>query len=355
MSGSLFQPSAIRYPEEDQPVVDRLAKDFGCLRKPTSLFIDCLRRADPTQLVQQTSNINWRPLVDKDLTNNSMPFLPEPPKNFFDNGDFAKIPILTGYTNMEQGLEFGELDNNTNYSQETLQQLLAELVSGDLPNINSSDSTCSYNYDHVVDSVMFFYAPAIPSYDADTFRSIAANFMLEKTYASSTIQLATYLSKEQPTFVYRFDMKPSSRVATKNLPSWVKVPHLFDLTYVWGLPYWKPDQQDWDPRDKRIADTVMSFWTNFAKTSDPTQNTIYPIKWDAYTKEKPGLLIMDNSIYMSDSKSVNYKAFEFWNDYYPKVLSIATECCGLSDSSSSVDVHILLQIVVGIEILYFLY
>ncbi|CAH1120860.1 unnamed protein product [Ceutorhynchus assimilis] len=355
MSGSLFQPSAVRYPEEDEPVISRLSKEFGCLRKPTSLLIDCLRRADPNSLVQQTSNINWRPLIDKDLSNNSAPFLPEPPKKFFERGEYARVPILTGYTNMEQGLEFGEWDNNTVYSHETLQQLLTELVNGDLPNINSSDSSCSYNYEHVVDSVMFFYAPAVPNYDGNTFRSIAAQFLVEKTYAASTLQLASYLSKDQPTYVYRFDMKPSSKVANKNLPPWVKVPHLFDLTYVWGLPYWKPDQQEWDLRDKRIADAVMSFWTNFAKTSDPTQNTIYPIKWDPFKKEKPGLLILANSIAMSDSNTVNYKAFEFWNEYYPRVLEIATECCGLSDSRAPIELNILFYIFLGFRMICLFY
>ncbi|ENN80248.1 hypothetical protein HUJ04_012240 [Dendroctonus ponderosae] len=351
MSGSLFQPSAIRYPQEDELVVDKLAKEFGCLRKPTFRLLECLRRAEPDSLVQQTSNINWRPLIDKDLTNQSAPFLPEPPKNFFDREDYAKIPVLTGYTNMEQGLELDDIDANVTYSSEILHQIMEELVRGDLPNINITESSCNYNYDHVVDSVMFFYSPPTPKYDADTLRTIIGNFMVEKTYGSSTILLASYLSINQPTFVYRFDMKPSSKIANKNLPNWVQVPHLFDLTYVWGLPYWKPDQQEWDPRDKRIADTVMSFWTNFAKTSDPTKNTIYPIKWDRFTKDNPGLLIMDNNIYMSSSKSVNYKAFEFWNEYYPKVLSIATECCGLSDSSSLVVSHIILLLLLGIQLL----
>ncbi|XP_050313716.1 cholinesterase 1 [Anthonomus grandis grandis] len=352
MSSSLFQPSAYRYPEEDVPLIERVAKDFGCLRKPTSLLIDCLRRADANQLVQQTSNINWRPLIDKDLSNSTSAFLSEPPKNYFDRGEFAKIPILTGYTNMEHGLEFGEWDNNTVFSHETLEQLLTELISGDLPNINNTESSCSYNFDLLVDSVMFFYGPACPNYTADSFRKIATSFLVEKTYAASTIQMANYLSKDQPVYVYRFDMKPSSKVANKELPDWIKVPHLFDLTYVWGLPYWKPDQQEWDPRDKRIADTVMSFWTSFAKTSDPTQNTIYAIKWDAYSKDKPGLLIMDNNIYMSDIKSVNYKAFEFWNDYYPKVYQVAIDCCGSSDSSSAVAFDWVLHFTFACQLLY---
>ncbi|XP_066155408.1 acetylcholinesterase [Euwallacea fornicatus] len=349
MSGSLFQPSAIKYPDEDKSIIDRLVKEFGCDRQPTSSIITCLRRAESNVLVQYSSNFNWRPVIDKDLTNDSMPFLSEPPMNLFIRGEFSKIPILTGYTNMEQGLEFRDLINTTSFTQNAMQQLLGDLVSVDLPNINSSESTC-YNYEHVVDTVMFFYAPSTTSFDEDTFRTIAANFLVEKTYASSTILLASYMSEEQKTFVYRFDVKPSSKIANKYLPAWVKVPHLFDLTYVWGLPYWKPDQQEWDPWDKRIADTVMSFWTNFAKSSDPTLNTVYHTKWEPYTKDKPGLLIVDNNIVMSNPQSVNYKAFEFWNDYYPKVLSIAMECCGQSDSNVFELFSFLLHLIIGIHL-----
>ncbi|XP_076262258.1 cholinesterase [Rhynchophorus ferrugineus] len=333
MSGNMFQLSAVRYPEEDKEIIDRLAKDFGCIRKPTSLFIDCLRRVDGNLLVQQTSNVNWRPLIDKDLSNSTSPFLSEPLKDFFDRDEYVKIPILTGYTNMEQALEFNDLENSsTTFNAESFRQLLSDLVSDDIPNINVTENGCSYNYDHIIDSVVFFYTPTVPNYNSESFRKTAIDLMLEKTYGSSTIYLASKLSKEnQPTFVYRFDMKPSTSAVIKNIPQWVGVPHLFDLIYIWGVPYWRPDQE-WDYRDKRISDTIMSFWTNFAKFSNPTQGTTYPIKWEAYTTEKPGLLIIDNTFNMSSPANLNYKAFTFWNEYYPKVLDVSTECCGTSGS-----------------------
>ncbi|XP_030748324.1 acetylcholinesterase-like isoform X2 [Sitophilus oryzae] len=352
MSGNMFQPSAVRSPEEDKPVIDRLAKDFGCIRKPTSLFIDCLRRVDGNLLVQQTSNVNWRPLLDKDLSNSTLPFLPEPIKDFFDRDEYVKIPVLTGYTNMEQALELDDIENSTiHYTPETFKQLLTDLVSGDIPNINSSETGCDYNYEHIIDSVLFFYTPTTPNYNAEIFRKTAVEFMLEKTYGSSTIFLASKLTRDnQPTYVYRFDMKPSTKAVVKNIPNWVSVPHLFDLIYVWGVPYWRQDQ-DWDYRDKRISDTIMSFWTNFAKYSNPTQGTSYPIKWEAYTIERPGLLIIDNSFNMSSSGNLNYKAFTFWNEYYPKVLSVSTECCGLSGGNTYNFTYILIILVIILPIL----
>jgi hypothetical protein len=46
------------------------------------------------------------------------------------------------------------------------------------------------------------------------------------------------------------------------------------------------------------------------------------------------MMIMDGSFNMTNSRKVNYKAFEFWNEYYPKVLQIATQCCNTTEDGS---------------------
>lgn len=353
MSGSLFQESSFKYPEEDQRLIERLAAHFGCDKK-TNRLLECLRRLDAKDLLAQTVNVNWRPLVDKELNNYSLPFITGLPESVFvalGNDKQVKIPILTGYTNMEHGLEVDDLINNTNtYDKESLRKLIEGFLREDLPGTtNITDDECTYNIPHVIDSVMFFYGPDIPIYNVETFRKTAINLLVEKTYASSAILLASYLSKDKSTYVYRFDMKPSSEIANKNIPSWVKVPHLFDLIYVWGVPYLKPDQQEWDHRDKRISDTVMSFWTSFAKTSNPSKYTNVPIKWEPYTKQKPGLLILDNNIHMSDADSVNHKAFNFWNDYYIKVLSVSGDCCNYSRSSTVEVMQFIFYFILGLH------
>ncbi|KAL1492888.1 hypothetical protein ABEB36_011062 [Hypothenemus hampei] len=256
MSGSLFQLSPIRFPQDIRPELDYLVEQFGCGGRETATILSCLRVPQAENLVKHTTNFNWRPNIDKGLSNVSLDFFPELPKIAFDNNENAKIPVLTGYTNMEQALEIEDFDNTTLYSPDTLKQLISDFVSGELPNTNDTDEYCPKYTSLVVELVSFFYAPSMPSYDANTFRDIATKFVVEKNYAAPTVLLASYLSRDQPTFVYRFDMKPSSQIANKNLPSWVKVPHLFDLLYVWGVPYWKTDQREWDLRDRDRADII---------------------------------------------------------------------------------------------------
>lgn len=322
---------SVKKAEEDKDLLDRLASSFGCNRKPSSELIQCLRHVDGEILVQQTSNINWRPLLDAKLSNGSTPaFLTDLPMTSFEAGDYDKVPLLTGYTRMEHILEFDSIKNVNNTSSETLQSLLQDLISSDIPAINNSESTCDYNYDNIIDAVMFFYSPARPTKDIESFRDLLINFVTERNVAASVFLLASFLSRDQPTFMYRFDMKPSTAAAVAHLPEWVTVPHLFDLLYVWGVPYWSTSP-DWDIRDKRISDTIMSFWTHFAKSSNPTENSIYPVIWEKFTEDNPGILIIDGNFNMSNSKNLNYKSFEFWNKYYPKVKAVATQCCESKD------------------------
>lgn len=341
MSGDFLSPSAVKFPSEDRPLLDKLAEYFGCFRTPTSALMECLRRADANALISFTSNINWRPLIDANLSNSTAPFLAEQPRNYFQRGDFHKIPFLTGFTDMEEVLAIEVLDPKElpeEIPEEFIPSILTEIVSRDLPPINNNDS-CVYNYDHITDSVLFFYGPTIPVKDVDSVRRIVTDFTTDKSVGASTYLHATYISKHQDTYVYRFDMKPTTIAAITDIPEWVSVPHLFDLIYVWGIPYWiqLPDNQEWDKHDRSASDIIMSFWTNFAKSSNPTESNNYYIKWDSFKPDNPGILIIDRNFNMSDPTKLNYKAFEFWNEYYPKVISIATQCCNATDVGTNIN------------------
>lgn len=342
MSAGIFNPTSMRSPKDDAQLIDDIVSNYGCFRTPSSAMMECLRGINAKELVKYTNYFNWRPLIESyDFHNVTTPFITEPLKNYFARDDFAKIPLLTGYTNMEYVLHLRDAIEDglsVNASEEYLTNLLPDIANWDLPQINESDS-CSYNLNHITDSIMFCYKPAVPIHDVEILRRLVIDFATEKYVAASTFMHGNYMAnKDQETYMYRFDMKPSTSMAVERLPEWASVPHLFDLIYVWGIPYWSPlpNKQEWDVRDKRTADIIMLFWTNFVKYSNPSENFPYPIRWDRYTTENPGILIIDRTFNMSDGSRLNYKAFEFWNDYYPKVVEIATQCCNATDTSNRV-------------------
>lgn len=359
MSSSFLSPSTIKQPQEDRALLDSLSDYFACFRFPTSLFLDCLRRADPNSLVSFTSEIDWKPIIDLNLSNNSNAFLPEYPMTFYDKGEFNKVPFMTGYTDMEDvlsHLEILHVSDDTDVPEEYLTTVLSDFVSKDLPLVNNTEN-CVYNHDHILDSVLFFYRPQPPARSLAEVRKSITNFITEKNYGASTYLHAGFVSKFKPTYMYRFDMKPMTDGAVAELPSWASVPHMFDLIYLWGMPYWArlPNNQEWNIRDKRNSDIIMNFWTNFAKSSNPTEGSIYAILWEPFTPDNPGILIIDRTFNMSDVTHLNYKAFEFWNSYYPKVITIATQCCNATSENNGMEMIEPFSIRVNLTVCFLLF
>lgn len=336
MSGNFLNPNVVKQPQKDAPLLKKIADLFACYLTPSSLMMSCLRAAQASYMVELASNIiSWRPLMDNGLSNSSLPFLTDYPKALYDAGEYHKVPFLTGYTDMEEVLNlFGGSDDNATVDE--LQRMFEELIYRDVPTSNASDP-CVTNSEFVADSISFFYTPSAPVDTVSEYRRLLVNFTTERNYASSSLQHASYLRKYNSTYVYRFDLKPSTAQAVESIPDWVTVPHLYDLIFTWGIPYWGTlpnGQQDWDNRDRKNSETITNLWANFVKYGDPTKNNLYNIKWEPFTDDDPRILIINGSFSMSNNDVFNYKALQFWNEYFPKVLE-AAHCCNGTESDQS--------------------
>ncbi|XP_058832704.1 neuroligin-4, Y-linked isoform X1 [Topomyia yanbarensis] len=329
MSGSVLTDSMVKSPQYYTQALDETASIFGCNRRPTSNLIECLRRVPGPVLAENAPTVDWGPVVDKDLNATSTPFIPEQPILLARQGQLGKIPLLIGYTDMEEGLELAMGDILENgIAAEMFETLLGDAVMMDLSQMDFNDTVCGGNMEIVMDAVQFQYNPYPPTMDPMVLRKRYIEFATERKYVSSTIELAMHMSQLADTYVYRFDIKPRTDAALKNIPEWMGVPHNFELIFLWGLPYWLmlADQMQWDSADKRVADIVMTLWANFAKYTNPTQVGVY-IKWDKFTNDEPGVLIIDRSFNMSDQTTMNFNAVKFWNHYYPSVINFAAQCC----------------------------
>lgn len=108
---------------------------------------------------------------------------------------------------------------------------------------------------------------------------------------------------------------------------------MFELPFVWGLPYAIGSTTQWNAADKKMADMMMSMFSTFARTGNPSLNTI---KWEPHTEMNPGILIIERNIDMSDAGTVDFKALAFWNEYYPVLLEAATNnCCNVTSGAIS--------------------
>ncbi|XP_017885728.1 carboxylesterase 1C-like [Ceratina calcarata] len=344
MSGDAI--SSVGSPQTELPVVDIIADKFGCYRRPTSALMECLRRVNVDILVRESSSIEtWGPIVDYETNNSTEPFLPVHPRDSVNGGNLNSVPLLVGHTNNEQLLAYKETlskgDEEGKLSYDKFQMLITdEFVS--LVQSPEDNSTCVLKPELVSEAVLFFYKPHPPSKDQAMLRDRYLDLQTEKNFAAGLTLLAGKVSKEKPAFVYRFDYRPKTQAALKDVPDWGGVPHMFELPFVWGLPVGGSRVQ-WNFADKKMAEVMMTMMASFARTGNPSFSNV---KWEQYTEEDPGILIIDRNIDMGDSDTVDYKALAFWNEYYPMVLEEATNnCCNvtsLSERSREVSYWILL-------------
>ncbi|KAM3965878.1 LOW QUALITY PROTEIN: carboxylesterase 1E [Aphomia sociella] len=340
MSGNVLSPNTVNTVKKEILTVDKVASAFGCYRKPTIQLLDCLRRAKYQGLLNVGGPLaEWGPIVDGSFSNGSLyvPFLSDLPSRMYKSDIFTPMPVLTGYTNMEDALRLHkEDDKNGGLTQREFDVMREEII---LSDITIDNSSCFTNQHHIQDAVEFFYKPIPPTTNETILRKQFLDFYTDKVHGATTYQLAQFLSKHSPVYLYRFDLKPFSDIANEGIPEWIAVPHNFDLTFTFGLPHLAlpEDFAKWDIRDKSISDVIMKMWSNFAWYSNPTNSGVNII-WEPFETEKPGYLIIDRKNFtMSTPETVNYKAFEFWTDFYPKVVEIGTKCCKEKDEDSGTD------------------
>lgn len=344
MSGSSLSSTWVRDPRSYKSSISQVSDTFACSPQ-TSAMLRCLRRVDATLFMESIPPLDWTPVIDNRLSNTTTPFIPDDPKILFDRANaIRKVPVIIGFTDMEDVLDVSMREMLENgLSNDMYTTLTTDVVLNDIAQLEANNETyCGENgggtnNQPILDAMEFAYKPYFTaSNGADVLRKKYIDFSTERSYVAPSFSMAKALSKNSEVFMYRFDTKPKTQSIVDLLPTWSGVPHRFDQIFVWGMPYWVSleNQTLWYAEDKRLSDIIMTMWANFAKYSNPTEIGVY-IRWDNFTETDPGVLLIDRSFNMSDSSSFNYQGVQFWNDYYPKVIDFATQCCNVTSEAHS--------------------
>ncbi|KAK6619931.1 hypothetical protein RUM44_006331 [Polyplax serrata] len=319
-----------------------LAEIFACATK-SSLLVACLRRLPGEYILEHASHLvdAFGPIVDVDYANDSKPFLPHDPEELVRDGEFVKVPLLIGYTHMEDALDLLETNENLDHgmSWDDLNMFVSEAVETDILNFNVNDSCIEELASlHLKDTVLFYYTPRPLTNDLTVLRDKFIEFLTEKLYGSGTYLLASSLTQAKvDAYVYRFDYKIKTDnvvklpKGTQRLPNWITASHQLDLPFIWGMPYWTQIKRNvtWNSADKKMADIMLTLWGNFVKYGNPTHSNIN-LKWEVFRENISGIMILDRNSNVSDVSNFDYKAFEFWNNYYPKVWNILLQGCNMT-------------------------
>ncbi|KAL9914300.1 liver carboxylesterase 1 isoform 1-T2 [Glossina fuscipes fuscipes] len=334
MSGNPLTENTVKTFDFYINALDQIADIFGCNHKPTSMLIKCLKRVDAKILMDNIPDVEWGPIIDHGFSNTSKGFIEDYPVALFKSGNYHKVPVIIGITDMEDVLQI--LDNiNTDdnkMSSTDFEGFASKIAAEDIQKFNQSDLWCS-NLHIVIDSINLLYKNE-EGLSSNQVLSNFVSFHTDRMYLSPLFLLANYLNADEDVFVYYFNIRPKTEFY--NLPRWISVPKYFDQIFIWGVPYMNNNMfiNRWNSTDKKISDIVMTLWANFAKASNPTAFNIY-LKWNAFSQTNQTYLVINEDFNLK-SVTENYK-INFWNEYYPKLLDFAIECCASQNKNNKLE------------------
>ncbi|KAL7737489.1 hypothetical protein ACLKA6_007623 [Drosophila palustris] len=155
MSGNPL--SYVRMPHEFNNDLDLVAKIFGCDRRPSSMFVQCLKRVDAKILTENLPLVHWGPIVDLGLSNTSYPFIENQPEFLFKSGAYHNVPVIIGITDMEEVITIFKDYISTELTPDDRANFFSDLALTDIQKIMGSNEWCM-NFPLISDAISFMYS-----------------------------------------------------------------------------------------------------------------------------------------------------------------------------------------------------
>ncbi|XP_053277499.1 bile salt-activated lipase [Pleuronectes platessa] len=295
----------------------KIARRVGCLRSDEDEMLTCLKMSDPVGLTMAgkidvllilgkgvvMDLMEHAPVVDGD-------FIPDEPSRLFHHA--AHFDFMAGVNSMD-GHMFAGVDvpsinkRNGNTTVEDVRGLLAGLT-------KEKGSAA-------VASAYQAYSSHWGSFpEQDVVKKTVADIETDFLFLVPTqiaLQLHANHSSGARTFSYLFNMK--TRIP--GFPRWVEAEHAEDLQYLFGKPYSTP--LVYFPRHRELSQYMIAYWTNFAKTGDPSKgDSKVPVPWPPFTTQHRPYLAINHQISKS-SVSYNLRSdlVSYWTQTYSSLPS----------------------------------
>ncbi|KAG7259439.1 hypothetical protein CRUP_002061 [Coryphaenoides rupestris] len=253
-SGTAISSWAVNY----QPLkyTKILARKVGCTYTETADLVDCLRRKNFRELVDQDIqparyHIAFGPVVDGDV-------VPDDPEILMQQGEFLNYDILIG-VNQGEGLKFvDDSEDNDGISAAAFDYTISNFV----------DNLYGYpeGKDILRETIKFMYTDWADRDNGDMRRkTLLALFTDHQWVAPAVATAKLHAEFQSPVYFYTF----YHHCQTEARPEWADAAHGDELPYVFGVPMIGATDLfpcNFSKNDVMLSAVVMTYWTNFAKT-----------------------------------------------------------------------------------------
>ncbi|XP_061921357.1 neuroligin-2a isoform X2 [Entelurus aequoreus] len=236
-----------------------LARKVGCTYTETADLVDCLRRKNFRELVDQDIqparyHIAFGPVVDGDV-------VPDDPEILMQQGEFLNYDMLIG-VNQGEGLKFvDDSEDNDGISAAAFDYTISNFV----------DNLYGYpeGKDILRETIKFMYTDWADRDNGDMRRkTLLALFTDHQWVAPAVATAKLHAEFQSPVYFYTF----YHHCQTETRPEWADAAHGDEIPYVFGVPMIGATDLfpcNFSKNDVMLSAVVMTYWTNFAKTGDP--------------------------------------------------------------------------------------
>jgi para-nitrobenzyl esterase len=188
-------------------------------------------------------------------------FIPESPAEIYSKGKQARVPLLAGWNSDEpiRGVVFGrEPRTLANYK-----------------------AAVEKRYGEMAANILMAY----PAENDEEAERAAADLATDQFVGHSTwrwIEVHSALPKGPAVFRYRFDHAPPAGTGQASRGAH----HSAEIQFVFGSL--EPGKVPWRDEDRKVSETIMSYWSNFAKYGDPNGGAL--MQWPPYNRGRRAVM-----------------------------------------------------------------
>ncbi|XP_067350762.1 neuroligin-2b isoform X4 [Channa argus] len=323
-SGSAISSWSVNY----RPLMytEILAKKVGCTLRDRAEMVDCLRRKNFRELVDQDIqparyHVAFGPVVDGDV-------VPDDPEILMQQGEFLNYDILLG-VNQGEGLKFvDDSEGEDGISAASFDYIISNFV----------DNLYGYSdgKDILRETIKFMYTDWADRDNSDMRRkTLLALFTDHQWVAPAVATAKLHAEFQSPVYFYTFH----HHCQTEARPDWADAAHGDEIPYVFGIPMVGATDLfpcNFSKNDIMLSAVVMTYWTNFAKTGDPNlpipQDTTFihtkpnrfeEVIWTKFSSKDKQYLHIGLKPRVRDNYRANKVAF--WLELVPHLHSLHEE------------------------------
>lgn len=289
-SGIIIPPDKALHLTTD---LKRIASIFKCEMSSSLSLINCLRNQEANNIVFNSTDITFLPLVLDGV------FLHKSPEEILAGKEFNAVPFMIGVTNNEFGWNMRSTSRIPGLKEIGDKKSIISTLEFFLPLIDLPPEFLPVIVDEYLGNT------DDPAELRDGFLELLGDLGI---VIPSIRALNYYRESGAPTYFFEYQHRPISY--RDNKPAYVKADHGDEVGFVFGGPFLAGDIQlrsEVTEEEKNLSRTLMKYWANFARNGNPNGEGL--VEWPSYNLNEEYLQI---NLKQKKASKLKEKKVDFW-------------------------------------------